>query len=94
MKPEFRGFFNLTMSWAEDGANFNSYNLPLYFAALEGDTSYTYVENCIKAIPAEPLNFYGKEKRNCNEWHPPNGVPAFGYLFWRNRQLYKNAGGI
>jgi hypothetical protein len=61
MKPEFRGFFNLAMTWAEDGANFNSYNIPLYFAALAGDTSFVYVENCIKAVPQEYLKFYGRE---------------------------------
>lgn len=62
MKPEFRGFFNLAMSWAEDGPKFNSYQMPLYEAALRGDTSFVYVENCIKAIPQNYLIFYNKEK--------------------------------
>lgn len=61
MKPEFRGFWGLAKCWGEDGSVFNSYQIPLYENALNGDTSFQYIENALKHIPTEVLNICGKQ---------------------------------
>lgn len=61
MKPEFRGFFKLAMSCGQDGPTFNSYQMPLFLGALNGDTSFQYVQNCLNSFSNKQLASYGKE---------------------------------
>lgn len=61
MKPEFKGFWNFAKCWGEDGGVFNNFQLPIYEHALKGDTSYQYIQNVLKYIPAEVVNTCGEQ---------------------------------
>jgi hypothetical protein len=62
MKPEFRGLAKLATSCCGiDGSTFNSFQIPLYFAALNGDTSMLHVQNAVKKFSPKNVDFFGEE---------------------------------
>lgn len=63
MKPEFRGLFNFTKCWGEDGATMNSWQLPLYHKAIwNNDTSVVYVKNALDTFPAYVVQYFGRKR--------------------------------
>ncbi len=62
MKPEFAALWNFVKCWEIDGGVFNSYQLPLFVSAINGDTSDVYIENIVHSIPDKVMNLYDKKE--------------------------------
>ncbi len=62
MKPEFNGMVSFAKCWGEDGSYFNTYEQPLYYRAISGDTSFTYVEQVLNSWPKNIIDEFGYQR--------------------------------
>ena len=62
MKPEFKGLFSFVKAWGEDGAAMNEWQLPLYNAAITGDTSVSYVNKSLSKLPEKIVKEFGRPR--------------------------------
>lgn len=61
-RQPFREYWNFAGCWAERGDKGFSYMIPMWNAAIQGDTSIKYIDAALKALPDEVLNHFGKER--------------------------------
>jgi hypothetical protein len=61
-REPFREYWNFAGCWAERGDVGFSYMVPLWEAAIAGDTSRGHVDYAIEHLPADVRNYFGKER--------------------------------
>jgi hypothetical protein len=61
-RPTFKEYWNFVGGWAQEGAEAHSYMVPMWKAAIKGDTSEIYVKNALTTFPEKVINHYGKER--------------------------------
>ncbi len=61
-RPPFKEFWKFVGGWAQEGHVAHSYMVPMWKAAINGDTSIIYIENALKTFPKKVITFYGKDR--------------------------------
>jgi hypothetical protein len=61
-RPTFKAYWELTTGWAQEGHVTHSYMVPMYQAALRGDTSKAYVATAIASYPDDVVAYFGEER--------------------------------
>jgi hypothetical protein len=61
-RPPFKAFWGFVGGWAQEGNVAHSYMVPMWQAAIKGDTSIIYIENALKTFPNEVVTYFGKER--------------------------------
>jgi hypothetical protein len=61
-RAPFREFWNFAGGWAERGDQGFSYMMPLWEAAITGDTSIAYVNDAIAEFPPKVFDYFGKAR--------------------------------
>jgi hypothetical protein len=61
-REPFKEYWNFAGGWAEKGDVGFSYMIPLWEAAIKGDTSIVYINNAINHFPNEVTNYFGKQR--------------------------------
>jgi hypothetical protein len=61
-REPFKKYWEFAGGWAERGDAGFSYMIPLWNAAINGDTSLSYVNNAIDKFPAHVRNYFGSQK--------------------------------
>jgi len=61
-RPTLKAYWNFVGGWAQEGATAYSYMVPMWQAAVKGDTSITYINNALKTFPDKVIQHFGKEE--------------------------------
>lgn len=61
-REPFRQYWNFAKGWAEQGNVAFSYMIPLWEAAISGDTSIEYVNSAVNAFPDHVRKYFGIER--------------------------------
>ena len=61
-RPTFQEFWNFVGGWAQEGSEAHSYMLPMWKAAIKGDTSEIHIKNTLKTFPEKVINYYGEDR--------------------------------
>ncbi len=61
-RPTFKELWNLTGGWAQEGHVTHSYMVPMWSAAIKGDTAEHYVQAAINTFPKEVVDHFGEAR--------------------------------
>lgn len=61
-RPTFQEYWNFVGGWAQEGAEAHSYMVPMWKAAIKGDTSEIYIKNAIATFPKKVVNHIGTKR--------------------------------
>lgn len=61
-RASFKAYWEFAGCWAEKGDVGFSYMVPMWDAAIKGDTSITHIAFALKQMPAEVVSFFGKPR--------------------------------
>jgi hypothetical protein len=61
-RAPFRAYWDFAGCWAERGDKGFSYMMPMWEAAIKGDTSFSYIENAIDSLPGHVTSFFGRTR--------------------------------
>ena len=61
-RPTVKEFWNFVGGWAQEGAEAHSYMVPMWKAAIKGDTSEVYVKNALATFPDKVMTHFGTER--------------------------------
>lgn len=61
-RSTFKEYWNFVGGWAQEGAEAHSYMVPMWEAAIKGDTSEIYIKNALTTFPDKVIDHYGTEK--------------------------------
>jgi hypothetical protein len=59
-RAPFREYWNFAGGWAERGDKGFSYMVPMWDAAIKGDTSIRYIRNVLDSLPEEVVSYFGE----------------------------------
>ncbi len=61
-RPTLKEYWNFVGGWAQEGQEAHSYLVPMWQAAIKGDTSIVYINNAIQTFPKEVVSYFGKQR--------------------------------
>ena len=61
-RPTLKEYWNFVGGWAQEGEEAHSYLVPLWQAAIKGDTSIVYINNAITTFPKEVVSYFGEQR--------------------------------
>ncbi len=61
-RPTFKEYWNFAGGWAQEGHEVHAYMVPIWIAAVEGDTSEVYIKNAIATFPKKVTTHFGEER--------------------------------
>ncbi|PJA08396.1 MAG: hypothetical protein COX70_03750 [Flavobacteriales bacterium CG_4_10_14_0_2_um_filter_32_8] len=61
-RPTLKEYWNFVGGWAQEGQEAHSYLVPMWQAAIKGDTSFVYINNAIQTFPKEVVSFFGEQR--------------------------------
>ena len=61
-RPTFQEYWNFVGGWAQEGSEAYSYMVPMWEAAIKGDTSEIYIKNALSTFPSKVIKHYGTER--------------------------------
>jgi len=61
-RPTFREYWNFVGGWAQEGHVTHSYMVPMWQAAIKGDTSKVYIEKALATFPKKVVNHFGEDR--------------------------------
>ena len=61
-RPPLKAYWNFVGGWAQEGATAYSYMVPMWKAAIKGDTSITYINNALATFPTKVNEYFTKER--------------------------------
>lgn len=61
-RPTFKEYWNFVGGWAQEGYEVHSYMVPMWQAAIKGDTSEIYIKNALETFPENVINHFGEDR--------------------------------
>ncbi|MCO6500094.1 MAG: hypothetical protein J5I47_06915 [Vicingus serpentipes] len=61
-RPSLKAYWKFVGGWAQEGATAYSYMVPMWQAAIKGDTSITHINKALTTFPPKVIHHFGKEK--------------------------------
>jgi len=61
-RPTFKEYWNFVGGWAQEGSEVHSYIVPMWKAAIKGDTSEIYIKNTLVTFPEKVIKHYSEER--------------------------------
>jgi len=61
-RPTFKAFWTFVGGWAQEGHIAHSYMVPMWSAAINGDTSHVYIDNAINTFPKSVITYFGTKR--------------------------------
>ncbi|PCJ00131.1 MAG: hypothetical protein COB15_03075 [Flavobacteriales bacterium] len=61
-RPTFKEFWNFVGGWAQEGHIAHSYMVPMWSAAINGDTSEYYIKAALNTFPKEVITHFGEDR--------------------------------
>jgi hypothetical protein len=55
-------FWDFNESWGVEGAEYHSYSLPFWQAAIKGDVSKTHIDKILAAFPEYVVDYFGRDR--------------------------------
>ncbi len=61
-RPALKHIWGFTKCWGEDATVLNTYILTIWFAAIKGDTSYTWIDKGVAGMPQDIVKEIGEQR--------------------------------
>jgi len=61
-RPTLKAYWNFVGGWAQEGATAYSYMVPMWKAAIKGDTSITYINKALNTFPDKVIKHIGQKE--------------------------------
>ncbi|MBL4592555.1 MAG: hypothetical protein JKX68_01925, partial [Flavobacteriales bacterium] len=61
-RPTFKEYWNFVGGWAQEGHESHSYMVPMWQAAIKGDTSDIYIKNALATFPKKVIDHFGAKR--------------------------------
>ena len=61
-RPTFKAYWDFPLGMGQQGSEVHAYMVPMWGAAIKGDTSITCVNNAIETFPKKVVDYFGKER--------------------------------
>ncbi len=61
-RPSFKAYWDFPLGIGQQGHEVHAYMVPMWQAAINGDTSITYVNKAIVSFPTKIVDYFGKER--------------------------------
>ncbi|MCB0402301.1 MAG: glycosyltransferase family 39 protein [Flavobacteriales bacterium] len=61
-RPTLKAYWNFSSGFAQEGKEVHAYMVPMWQAAIQGDTSIRYINAAISSFPDHVVTYFGKDR--------------------------------